>query len=101
MSPASSDSLLIRMAIGKVTDAQPESIRTLLQGVQLPIKGAWPPQNSVDWIRAAVRKLRMFGYAGKVDELDRIMARALAHADLRMADPANAPSKLDFLGNEM
>jgi hypothetical protein len=89
------------MAIGEVQDGLPGSIRTLLQSVQLPIKGALPPQNCVDWIMAVVRKLRLYGYAGKVEDLDRIMARALAYADLRMADPIHAPSKLDYLGNEM
>ncbi|KAJ5881896.1 uncharacterized protein N7529_000568 [Penicillium soppii] len=98
--PGNSTSLLIRMAIGEVHDA-PLSICTLLQSIQLPIANALPPQNCVDWIRAALLRLRLCGYAAKVTDLEMLMFRALAHADLRMEDPENAPFVLDHLGNEL
>lgn len=101
MNPASSDSLLIRIAIGEPHDVLPSEIRALLQGVQLPIRGAWPAQNCVDWTKAALHVLWLFGHAARLDSVDMMMARALAYADLRMADPTSASFKLDHLGNEM
>lgn len=89
------------MAIGEIQDGLPGTIRALLESVQLPIKDAWPPHNCVNWIKSALHKLRMYGYAGKIENIDMTMARALAYADLRMADPVNAPSKLDHLGHEL
>ncbi|KAJ5347054.1 uncharacterized protein N7506_000307 [Penicillium brevicompactum] len=101
VNPASSDSLLIRIAIGDPHDVHPNTIRTLLQSVQLPIRGAWPPQNCVDWTKSALHMLWSVGHAANIDSVDMMMARALAYADLRMADPASAPFKLDHMGNEM
>lgn len=100
--PASCESLLIRMAIGEVKDGLgPETIKVILQSVQLPIKGAWPAQSCVNWIRGVLYKLRFHGYARKLFDIDMVMARALAYADLRMAEPANSVALLDHLGNEL
>lgn len=89
------------MVLGEPLDITPGTIRALLHTVQLPIKGAWPPQNCVNWTKLAILKLRAHGYAAAIDDVDMAMARALAYADLRMADPANAPLRIDHLGNEM
>ncbi|EKV19748.1 serine threonine protein kinase [Penicillium digitatum] len=100
--PESCDSLLIRMAIGKATDGiGPDTIKLLLQSVQLPIKGAHPPQNCVNWIRAVLHKLRFHGYARDLHNIEMTIDRALAYADLRMLDPDNAIAVLDHLGNEL
>lgn len=89
------------MVLGEPVDIVPGTIRALLHTVQLPIKGAWPAQNCVNWTKLAIHKLRAHGYAPGIDDVDMTMARALAYADLRMADPANAPLRIDHLGNEM
>ncbi|CAG7966595.1 unnamed protein product [Penicillium nalgiovense] len=100
--PDSCDSLLIRMAIGEVHDGiGPETIKILLQSVQLPIKGACPPQNCVNWIRAVLHKLRFHGYAPDLHDIEMTIDRALAYADLRMADPEDSAYLVDYLGNEM
>ncbi|KAJ5787151.1 hypothetical protein N7457_002141 [Penicillium paradoxum] len=100
--PDSCESLLIRMAIGEVKDGLgPETIKILLQSVQLPIKGALPPQNCVTWIRGVLHKLRFHGYARKLYDVETVIARALAYADLRMADPDHSVRILDCLGNEL
>ena len=100
--PESCDSLLIRMAIGEVSDGiGPETIKLLLQSVQLPIKGAFPPQNCVSWIRAVLYKLRFHGYARNLHDIEMTFDRALAYADIRLSDPDNSISVLDHLGNHL
>ena len=100
--PESCDSLLIRMAIGEVNDGiGPETIKILLQSVQLPIKSAYPPQNCVNWIRSVLHKLRFHGYARNLHNIEMTIDRALAYADLRMSDPDNSVTVLDHLGNEL
>lgn len=100
--PESCDSLLIRMAIGEVNDGiGPETIKILLQSVQLPIKSAYPPQNCVNWIRSVLLKLRFHGYARNLHNIEMTIDRALAYADLRMSDPDNSVTVLDHLGNEL
>lgn len=100
--PESCASLLIRMAIGEVNDGiGPETIKILLQSVQLPIKGAYPPQNCVNWIRAVLHKLRFHGYARDLHNIEMTIDRALAYADLRMSDPDNSVAVVDHLGNEL
>ncbi|KAJ5194034.1 hypothetical protein N7491_001370 [Penicillium cf. griseofulvum] len=100
--PESCDSLLIRMAIGEVNDGiGPETIKMLLQSVQLPVKSAYPPQNCVNWIRAVLHKLRFHGYARDLHSIEMTIDRALAYADLRMSDPVNSVAIVDHLGNEL
>ncbi|KAJ5608117.1 hypothetical protein N7537_004736 [Penicillium hordei] len=100
--PESCDSLLIRMAIGEVNDGiGPETIKILLQSVQLPIKCAYPPQNCVNWIRSVLHKLRLHGYVRNLHNIEMTIDRALAYADLRMSDPDNSVTVLDHLGNEL
>ncbi|KAJ5963658.1 uncharacterized protein N7479_003534 [Penicillium vulpinum] len=100
--PESCDSLLIRMAIGEVSDGiGPETIKILLQSVQLPIKGAYPPQNCVNWIRAVLHKLHFHGYARRLQDVEMTIDRALAYADLRLLDPVNSVTLVDHLGNEI
>ncbi|KAJ5373284.1 hypothetical protein N7517_005290 [Penicillium concentricum] len=100
--PESCDSLLIRMAIGEVNDGiGPETIKMLLQSVQLPVKSAHPPQNCVNWIRAVLHKLRFHGYARDLHSIEMTIDRALAYADLRMSDPDNSVSLVDHHGNEL
>ncbi|CAG7968315.1 unnamed protein product [Penicillium salamii] len=101
VNPDESESLLIRIEIGELRDASPCTIRSLLGTVQLPIAGVWPPQNCVDWIRSAICILRNHGHAFNMDNIDMVMARALAYADSRIADPDNAPCRLDHLGNKV
>ena len=100
VNPASSDSLLIRVAIGQVRDGHPEDIHAMLGAVQLPAQDVRPPEDCVSWIRSALHALRRDGHAVKIDDVDMVMSRALSYADSRMADPANAPSNIDYLGNE-
>ncbi|KAK4867569.1 hypothetical protein LT330_001079 [Penicillium expansum] len=100
--PESCDSLLIRMAIGEVDDGiGPDTIKLLLQSVQLPIKGAYPPQNCVNWIRAVLHKLRFHGYTHNLHDIEMTIDRALAYADLRMMDPDHSVAVIDHLGNEL
>ncbi|CAI7565492.1 unnamed protein product [Penicillium glandicola] len=100
--PESCDSLLIRMAIGEVNDGiGPETIKILLQSIQLPVKSAYPPQNCVNWIRAVLHKLRFHGYARDLHNIEMTIDRALAYADLRMSDPDHSVALVDHLGNEM
>lgn len=46
-------------------------------------------------------KLRMNGFATKVDDLEMVLCRALAYADLRMEGEGGRPFLLDELGNEI
>ncbi|KGO76060.1 hypothetical protein PITC_006030 [Penicillium italicum] len=102
VNPEACDSLLIRMAIGKVNDGiGPDTIKLLLQSVPLPIKDACPPQNCVNWIRAVLHKLRFHGYARDLHSIEMTIDRALAYADLRLLDPDNAVAVIDHLGNEL
>jgi hypothetical protein len=90
------------MAIGEVdVGLGPETIKVLLQSVPLPVKGAVPAQSCVSWIKLALCKLRAHGYAREIGDAEMVVARALAYADLRLADPEDSVAVIDYLGNEL
>ncbi|KAJ5143671.1 uncharacterized protein N7515_002458 [Penicillium bovifimosum] len=100
--PDTCESRLVRMTIGEVrAGLGPEIIKGLLQSVPLPVKGAVPEQSCVTWTKVALCKLRAHGYARWIGDVEMLVARALAYADLRLADPKDSVGFIDYLGNQV
>ncbi|KAJ5542478.1 hypothetical protein N7535_004899 [Penicillium sp. DV-2018c] len=102
VNPDACESRLIRMTIGEVSDGLgPETIKDLILSVPLPIKGAVPAQGAITWIKMVLCMLRRHGYAPEFGDVEMVVARALAYADLRLAHLEDSVGFIDYLGNQV
>ncbi|KAL2675627.1 hypothetical protein Neosp_011817 [[Neocosmospora] mangrovei] len=95
--PTLSTKLIGRIVIGQVPDGVSSSdLRSIFEGVELPVKNRHPQQSCVTWALNAIRALQRQGWVWEF-EIDPFKDMALSYADERMKGRDSSEPSLKYL----